>query len=93
MKMKYGQLLCSLALSLVCACTALAADEDSQDQKIQAIKQQSLELNRDLTILEEELLFPRESRLAVFLSLETGNFLSLGEVALNIDGNQVASYR
>ena len=93
MKIKYGRLLCSLAFSLVCACTALAADEDSQDQKIEAIKQQTLELNRDLIILEEELLFLKESRLAVFLSVDTANFLSLDEVTLNIDGNQVGSYR
>ena len=65
----------------------------ARTRKSRAIKQQALELNRDLIILEEELLFPKDSRLAVFLSVDTANFLSLGEVALSIDGNQVTSYR
>ncbi len=92
MKMKYEKLLCSLAFSLVCACAALAADEDSQDQSIQTIKQRILELNRDLLILEEELLFRNDSRLTVFLSLDVGNFFFLDAVNLSIDGNQVTHY-
>lgn len=92
MKMNYEKLLCSLAFSLVCACAAVAADEDSRDQNIQTIKQQALELNRDLLILEEELVLPGDSRLTVFLSLDVGDFFSLNAVALNIDGNQMMHF-
>jgi hypothetical protein len=92
MKMKCEKLLCSLAFGLLCAGAALAADEDSLDRNIQTIKQQALELNRDLLILEEELLFPGDSRLTVFLSLEVGDFFQLDAVTLQIDGEQVAHY-
>ena len=92
MKMKYEKLLCSLVITLVCACNALATNGGSLDQQIQAIKQQALELNRDLLLLEEELLFPNDSRLAVFLSVAVEGFFSLEAVTLSIDGRQVMHY-
>ncbi|MFT3929972.1 MAG: hypothetical protein QM709_06705 [Spongiibacteraceae bacterium] len=46
-----------------------ALSEQAQD-----IKKQALELNRDLFSLEEELLFPANTQVAVFVSLDTGEF-------------------
>ena len=92
MKMIIKRLLCSLVCSLLLVGGAAAQQAGSLDQEIQSIKQQTLALNRDLFILEEELLFPDDSRLAVFLSLDVGEFFSLDAVKLSIDGAQVTHY-
>ena len=51
-----------------------------------------LELNRDLFILEEELLFPVNTRLSVFLSLDVGEYFALDAVKLSVDGEVVTNY-
>jgi len=66
--------------------------ESSLSLEIQDIKQLTLELNRDLFILEEELLFPSNTQLAVFLSLDVGEFFALDAVKLSIDGVVVTNY-
>ena len=45
------------------------------DQDVQALKKQLIELNRDLFKLEEELLYPASTQVAVFLSVDVGTFL------------------
>ncbi len=69
-----------------------AAEFKSLDHDVQALKQQVLELNRDLFVLQEDLLFPANTQVAVFLSMDVGTFFSLDTVKLTIDGAQVASY-
>jgi len=66
--------------------------EQSLAQEVQDIKQLTLELNRDLFILEEELLFPSNTQIAVFLSLDVGEFFTLDAVKLSIDGVVVTNY-
>lgn len=60
-------------------------EKTSLDEKIQSLKKEVLELNRDLFILEEELLFPATSQIAVFLSMDIGEFFRLDSVKLKID--------
>lgn len=81
---------CLLVLALLLA--AAAVDAEPLDQSVQSLKQQTLELNRDLFILEEELLFPSNTQLAVFLSLDLGEFFALDAVKLTIDGTVVTHY-
>jgi hypothetical protein len=92
----------SRALLLV-ACLALplgAARSDVQaapaaagvDQDVQALKKQLVDLNRDLFKLEEELLYPASTQVAVFLSLDVGTFFALDAVTLKIDDKEVANY-
>jgi len=81
-----------LLLLLNVATPSLAQDRLSLDQEVQSIKQQVLELNRDLFILEEELLFPSNTRLSVFLSLDVGEFFTLDAVKLTLDGKVVTHY-
>lgn len=69
-----------------------AADFKSLDTRIQDVKQEVLELNRDLFVLEEELLFPASTQLAVFLSVDTGTFFTLDSVELRIDNKMVTHY-
>jgi len=69
-----------------------AAEFRSIDQDVQDLKDEVLELNRDLFLLEEELLFPANSQVAFFLSLDVGEYFLLDSVTLKIDGKEVASY-
>lgn len=64
----------------------------SLDEQVQEIKAQTLQLNRDLFILEEELLFPDNTQIAVFLSLDVGEFFALDAVKLTVDGTVVSHY-
>ena len=64
----------------------------SLDQEVQSLKQEVLALNRDLFLLEEELLFPSSTQLAVFLSLDVGEFFALDSVQLKIDDKVVTNY-
>jgi hypothetical protein len=62
------------------------------DKKIQDTKQEVLELNRDLFVLEEELLFPASTQIAVFLSVDVGKFFQLDSVQLKLDNKVVTNY-
>ncbi len=46
--------------------------------EIEGLKDEVLDLNRELFLLEEELLFPANTQVAVYLSMDTGNFFALG---------------
>ena len=72
--------------------TQTAGTTASLDEEIQSLKQDVLALNRELFILEEELLYPANTRVAVFLSLDIGEFFSLDSVQLKIDDKVVSNY-
>ena len=79
-------------LILLSAQVSWSGELGNLDAEIQDIKQQTLELNRDLFILEEELLFPANSQLAVFLSVDIGEYFALDAVKLSVDGEVVSHY-
>lgn len=60
--------------------------------QIEDLKQASIELNKDLMLLEEDLLFPASTQIAVYVSLDVGHFFALDSVKLTIDGEVVSSY-
>ncbi len=62
------------------------------DQSVQDLKKEVLALNRDLFLLEEELLFPANSQVAFFISMDVGEYFALDSVSLKIDGKEVANY-
>jgi hypothetical protein len=62
------------------------------DEDIQDLKQEVLALNRDLFILEEELLFPANTQVAVFVSMDIGTFFSLDSVQIKLDDKEVSNY-
>ncbi len=78
------------------AAEADAAQERRQfrslDEDVQSLKKQVLDLNRDLFLLEEELLFPANSQVAFFISMDVGEYFDLDSVNLKIDGKEVANY-
>jgi hypothetical protein len=64
----------------------------SLDQDVQTLKKEVLDLNRDLFLLEEELLFPANSQVAFFISMDVGEYFELDSVNIKIDGKEVANY-
>ncbi|HWF98993.1 MAG TPA: hypothetical protein VN691_07375 [Steroidobacteraceae bacterium] len=62
------------------------------DEQVQSLKSDVLDLNRDLFVLEQELLYPANTQVAVFVSMDAGTFFGLDSVQLKIDGKEVANY-
>ncbi len=62
------------------------------DGQIQSLKQEVMELNRDLLVLEEELLFPASTQVAVFVSMDVGALFQLDSVQVKLDDQVVAHY-
>jgi len=62
------------------------------EQQVQSLKSDVLDLNRDLFVLEQELLYPANTQVAVFVAMDAGTFFSLDSVQLKIDGKEVADY-
>jgi hypothetical protein len=87
-----------LALGLVApgaqvrAQDAPAQELHTVDRDVQDLKKQVLDLNRDLFKLEEELLYPANTQVAVFLAVDVGTFFALESVKLRLDDKEVANY-
>jgi hypothetical protein len=62
------------------------------DTRIQQVKTEVLRLNRDLLVLEEELLFPASTQVAVFVSMDLGLLFELESVQVQLDGQVVAQH-
>jgi hypothetical protein len=71
---------------------ATAASAASLDSRIQDLKGDVIRLNRDLLVLEEELLFPANTQVAVFVSMDVGQMFELGSVQVKLDDKVVANY-
>src|SRR5215472_4189322 len=69
-----------------------SGDTRGLDQDIQGLKKDVVDLNKDLFILEEELLFPANTQVAVFLSVDVGDFFAIDSVQLKIDQKEVINY-
>jgi hypothetical protein len=62
------------------------------DEQIQDLKKSVVDLNKDLFVLEEELLFPANTQVAVFVSMDVGEFFGLDSVTMKIDNREVSNY-
>jgi hypothetical protein len=69
-----------------------ASSAASLDGRIQDLKGDVIRLNRDLLVLEEELLFPANTQVAVFVSMDVGKMFELGSVQVKLDDKVVANY-
>ncbi len=65
---------------------------ESLDPKIQALKEEILELNTQLFRLQEDLLFPEDSSVVIFLSVQGGHYFTLDSVKLHLNDTLVASH-
>jgi hypothetical protein len=71
---------------------APAGDFKTLDQEVQGLKKDVIDLNKDLFVLEEELLFPANTQVAVYVSMDVGTFFALDSVTVKIDNKQVKNY-
>jgi hypothetical protein len=72
--------------------SASGSSTRSLDEQVQDLKKSTLQLNRDLFVLEEELLFPANTQVAVFVSVDVGDFFALDSISLKIDNREVSNY-
>lgn len=87
-------------LMLVCQAGARAADAGAApaaapaglDSRIQDLKGDVIRLNRDLLVLEEELLFPANTQVALFVSMDVGKLFELDSVQIKLDEKVVTNY-
>ena len=74
------------------AAPAASAASASLDARIQDAKSDVIKLNRDLLVLEEELLFPANTQVALFVSMDVGKLFELDSVQVRLDDKLVANY-
>jgi hypothetical protein len=92
------RLFVAVCLVLCLGIAAARADEaDRQqmkglDEQVQDIKTDVLGIAAELNLLEEKLLYPSGTQLAVFVALAQGDAVRLDAVQVQIDGELVAHY-
>jgi hypothetical protein len=59
---------------------------------VQGLKKDVIDLNKDLFVLEEELLFPANTQVALYVSMDVGTFFALDSVTVKIDNKEVKNY-
>ena len=62
------------------------------DEQIQEIKSDALRMSAEMSQLEEKLLYPSGTQVAIFVALAKGDTMRLDAVRLQIDGQLVAHY-
>jgi hypothetical protein len=62
------------------------------DEQVQEIKSEILSISEELSRLEEKLLYPSGTQLAVFVALAKGDPMRLDAVRIQIDGRLVAHH-
>lgn len=89
-------LFCSAMLSAQSANDNDSASGESNQselaQEIETLRQAMVNLNRDLFILEEDLLFPSSTQVAVFLSMDVGEYFALDSVEIAINDDTRTQY-
>ena len=83
----FRRLLCAALL----LCGGLAVAGELSDDSAQ-FRRDVLDINKRLLLMEEELLFPADTRVTLFLSLDVGRFFTPDAVTLKLDGNTLVSH-
>jgi hypothetical protein len=85
--------------ALLCFCARPSpADENARaqmkglDEQVQEVKSDVLSIAAELNQLEEKLLYPSDTHLAVFVSMAQGETLRLDAVQIHIDGQLATHY-
>ena len=69
-----------------------AAPATGLDERVQQAKSDVIKLNRDLLVLEEELLFPASTQVALFVSMDVGKLFELDSVQIRLDDKLVTNH-
>jgi hypothetical protein len=80
------------AAPVAAAAPAVPAVATGLDERIQQAKSDVIKLNRDLLVLEEELLFPASTQVALFVSMDVGKLFELDSVQIKLDDKLVTNY-
>lgn len=62
------------------------------DKDLADFKRDVLEVNKRLLLLEEELLFPADTQVGVYVSLDVGYFFQPDSITLELDGEVLTSH-
>ena len=62
------------------------------DKDLADFKRDVLEVNKRLLLLEEELLFPADTQVGIYVSLDVGHFFQPDSITLELDGEVLASH-
>ncbi len=91
---KPGSMLCRLSLSLVLVLALPAHSETGKDAgtNTEALKTRAVELISRLHRLEEQLLFPAHTQVAVFMSVAENSKASPDSISVDIDGINVTNH-
>lgn len=81
-----------LGAAPVAAQEVTKAQMQGLDEQVQEIKSDVLSIAAELGRLEERLLYPSNTQLAVFVSLDPGETMRLDSVSIQIDGQPVARH-
>ena len=85
-----------ILLVFALAPVAILAQQDNAsrglDEQVQEIKSDVLSIAAELSQLEEKLLYPSGTQVAIFVALAKGDPMRLDAVRLQIDGQLVAHY-
>ncbi len=84
-------LLCRAALAVEPA-APVALPAAALSSQLQDVKTQVMQLNRDLFLLEEDLLFPASTQLGIFVSMDAGVLMPLDAVELRMDGDKIGGH-
>jgi len=71
---------------------AASASAPGLDSRVQSLKADVIRVNRDLLVLEEELLFPANTQVALFVSADVGKLFELESVQIKLDDKVVANH-
>ena len=85
-------MICALTFSAIAQDNPQAKETSELANDLEQIKSQVLQLNRELFILEEDLLFPASTQVAIFVSVDIGRFFTIDSVELKINDKDVAGF-
>ncbi len=72
--------------------SGIASAGETLEKRAQALKKQAVDLNRELFKLEEELLYPANTQIVVFLAVNTKVPFALDSIELKLNGNLATTY-
>ncbi len=89
----YGLFLIALQLSVSAGAAEVSREQiKGIDEQVQDIKKDVLSISSELKLLEEKLLYPSNTQVAVFVSLSGKDDFRLDSVEVMLDGKVVASH-
>lgn len=70
----------------------VAPTRQSLDTEMQTLKEKVVNVNRDLFVLEEDLLFPSSTQVNVFVSMDAGDFFKPDAITLKINDKAISNH-